>query len=95
MGALRKSYWTDCFIDSPRAQEAVKSWFGRLAEGLTITKAEILADVETDAEKKLRIFGVNAEGKQFRLIRVRTVRGFSLAIKALPERAAPVAGESV
>jgi hypothetical protein len=81
---MSKSYWQDCFIHSPGAQSAVKSWFSPLLDDMTITKAELLCDIETDAEKKMRVFANTPEGRKYRLIRARTVRGFTIAMKALP-----------
>jgi hypothetical protein len=49
-----KSYWQECSIHD---QKTIKSWFGGLADDINITKAEILCDVDTDREKKLRVFG--------------------------------------
>jgi len=54
-----KSYWQECRVDGN--QEAIKSWFVGMAEDMHVTKAEILCDVETDMERKIRIFARKGE----------------------------------
>lgn len=78
----RKSYWQAVYIGSPNAKKAVMSWFRELAEGLTVYKAEILCDIETDREKKIRAFATDATGAHFRLERTRGLR-FSISRKRI------------
>jgi hypothetical protein len=54
-----KSYWQQCRVDEN--QDAIKSWFAGMADDMHITKAEILCDVKTDREKKIRIFARKGE----------------------------------
>ena len=66
---MAKSYWQKmaCSTDYDRA--ALKSWFDPWAEDLTPESAEILCDIETDREKKLRVIMVDKTGAKFRLTR--------------------------
>lgn len=80
-----KSYWQEAYIGSDRAKEDVKSWFAPMCEGLTPYKAEILCDIETDREKKIRAFMTDADGKRYQLERTRGGRDFSITRKCLPD----------
>ena len=79
-----KSYWQEAYIGSDRAKDDVKSWFGTMAEGMTPYKAEILCDIKTDREKKIRAFMTDADGKRYQLERTRGGRVFSVSRKCLP-----------
>jgi uncharacterized protein (DUF2344 family) len=50
-----KSYWLECHV-SAENQATIQSWFGGMADGMKITKAEILCAFENDREKKIRVF---------------------------------------
>lgn len=82
-----KSYWQEAYIDSDRAKEDVKSWFAPMCEGMTPYKAEILCDIETDREKKIRAFMTDAEGKHYQFERTRGGRAFSISMKHLTDSA--------
>lgn len=77
-----KSYWQSVAVESARSREAVKSWFMPLCEGMTPYKAEILCDIETDREKKIRAFMTDAEGAKFVFQRTKG-RKFSLSRKLI------------
>jgi hypothetical protein len=79
----KKSYWQSAYIGNERSQEAIRSWFSPMADGLTANKAEILCDIETDREKKLRAFMTNAEGQHFQLERTLGGRTFSISKKRI------------
>lgn len=80
----RKSYWQSMISDSDRAKDAIKSWFSPLADDMTPYKAEVLCDIETDAERKLRMFATDKNGHAYVLVRTKTVKGFNLSMKRLP-----------
>lgn len=61
----RRSYWQSCVSDTERAREAIRSWFAPMSDGMTPYKSEILCDLETDAEKKLRAFMTDEQGQHF------------------------------
>lgn len=67
----RKTYWQNVSLHTDRDKEVCKSWFSPLCEGMTPNKVEVLCDIETDREKKLRAFMTDAEGKQYQLERTR------------------------
>ena len=75
-----KSYWQTMSLHSDGAKEACKSWFGPLSEGMTPYKCEVLCDIETDAEKKIRAFMTDTAGARFKLERTRG-RNYSVSIK--------------
>jgi hypothetical protein len=51
---------------------------------MTPYKSEILCDVETDAEKKLRAFMVDESGRHFEFTRTRGARStFSISMKRI------------
>ena len=88
----RRSYWQSCVSDTQRAKEAIASWFTPMSDGMTPYKAEVLCDVETDTEKKLRAFMTDAEGQHFVLTRTRRKRDTVIAMKRI-EPAYERAGE--
>ena len=83
MTKVRKSQWHPVYIGSEAAQAAVKSWFETAADDLNVTKAEILENLETGTVRKFRLFGTDADGVPFRLVRARTSEGYSLTIEAM------------
>jgi hypothetical protein len=76
-----KSYWGSVYVGDARSQEAVKSWFGAMVAGMTVSKAEILCNIETDREKKIRIFATDADNKNYQLVRTLGGRTFSISRK--------------
>jgi hypothetical protein len=83
-----KSYWQRCVSDTPGAQDAIRSWFSPLSEGMTPYQADILCDIETDAEKKFRAFMTDARGKKFEFTRSRHGRDVAISMKPIAERGA-------
>lgn len=81
---MTKSYWQEAYIGSDNAKESVKSWFGSMCEGLTPYKAEILCDVDTDREKKIRALMTDADNKHYQLERTLGRRTFSVSRKVIP-----------
>lgn len=84
----RKTYWQSCVSDNDAAKDAIKSWFSPLSEDMTPYQADILCDIETDVEKKLRAFMTNASGKKFEFTRARHGRDVTISMKPLAERSA-------
>lgn len=78
---MRKSTWMGVSVEGERSQRAVLSWFAPLCEGMTVEKAEILCDNETDQEKKIRAFVVDKNGKRHVAIRTKGHR-YSISLKA-------------
>lgn len=78
-----KSYWQEAYLGNASSKAAVKSWFGELCEGMIPYKAEILCDVETDREKKIRAFMTDADGKNYQFERTLGRRTFSVSRKCL------------
>lgn len=83
MRQRRRTYWQQCVSDTDRAKDAIKSWFSPMCEGMTPYKAEILCDVETDAEKRLRAFMVDEQGQHFAFTRSRSGRDIVVSMKRL------------
>lgn len=79
-----KSYWQEAYVGSDRAKDDVKSWFMPMADGMTPYKAEILCDIETDREKKIRAFMTDADGKRYQFERTRGGKTFSISRRCLP-----------
>lgn len=77
------SYWQEAYIGSDSAKKAVLSWFGPMSEGLTPYKAEILCDVKTDREKKIRAFMTGADNKKYQLERTLGGKTFTVSRKCL------------
>lgn len=71
--------------DGPRSHEAIKSWLSSMCEGMTPLKAEVLCDIATDKEKKLRVLMQDKNGKKLWAIRT-FGRKFSITLK--PAKAA-------
>lgn len=81
-----KSYWQSVYLGNDGSKEACKSWFMPLCEGMTPYKAEILCDIATDREKKIRAFMTDAAGERFVFERTRG-RNFSISMKPCAESA--------
>lgn len=76
--SARKSYWQKMGCRTERDKIAIKSWFDPFADDLTPESADILCDIETDREKKLRVVMVDADGAKFRLTRTIGKRGTTI-----------------
>lgn len=76
-----RSYWQGVSLYSDASKAALRSWFAPLADDMTPYKGEILCDVETDAEKKLRAFMTDSEGKRWQFTRMRNRGGYVIARK--------------
>jgi hypothetical protein len=75
----KKSYWQAMGLSTLSDKQAAKSWFEPLCDDDMIPyKAEILLDVETDREKKLRVFMTDAAGRNYRFERTRGQKNFSI-----------------
>ena len=78
-----KSYWQEAYLGSDDAKENVKSWFGGMCKGMTPYKAEILCDIETDREKKIRALMTDENGENFQFERTLGRTTFSVSRKRL------------
>jgi hypothetical protein len=67
----RKTYWQSCVADNDRSKDAIKTWFAPLADEMTPYQADILCDVDTDRELKLRAYMTNPEGRKYAFTRTR------------------------
>jgi site-specific DNA-cytosine methylase len=76
---MSKSTWMGVGVDGERSQSAIRSWFSPLCDEMTIVKAEVLCDNETDREKKIRAFAVDKDGKKFVAVRTRGELAFITA----------------
>ncbi|BEV44376.1 hypothetical protein [Afipia carboxidovorans] len=82
---MAESYWQEVYIGSPGAQENVKSWFAPMCDGMTLYKAELLCDIETDREKKIRAFMTDPDGRNYQFERTRGGKKFSITRKLIAE----------
>lgn len=80
---MKKSEWSSVAIDGPRSQATIKSWFASMADDMAVTKAEILCDIATNREKKIKILATNVEGKCFQLVRTLDGKTFSISRKVV------------
>ncbi len=78
-----KSYWCGVSVHTDRDKAAVRSWFSPLCDEMRVESAEILCDIETDREKKIRAVVVDGNGKRHVATRTK-VRKFSISLKATP-----------
>ena len=79
---MAKSYWQSVTCDGPRSQEAIKSWFFPMCDNMTAVKAEVLCDIATNKEKKLRALMQDSDGKQRWAIRT-FGKKYSMTLKAV------------
>jgi hypothetical protein len=79
---MKKSYWQSVSIHDDRSKEALHSWFRGMSEGMTPCKAEVLCDIETDREKKLRAIMTNSDGERYEFTRTVGAR-FTVSSKKL------------
>ena len=78
----RKSYWLSIATDTDAARIAVKSWFAPLADDMTPYEADMLCDIVTDREKKLRAFMTAPDGGKHQF--ERTIRrNFSISVRRI------------
>ncbi len=81
----KKSYWQTVSLDSERSRAATLSWFKPLSDGMTPYKAEILCDIETDDEKKIRAFvRRDDDGRHFKLERTLGGKRYSMTRSPIP-----------
>ena len=73
-----KSYWQSVSLEGERSQDAIRSWFAPLADGMVCDKAELLCDIETDREKKIRAFMTDPQGVKYKFVRTKG-RNFSIS----------------
>lgn len=78
-----KSYWQSMSLRFDESKDACRAWFAPLADDLTPYKAEVLCDVETDREKKLRAFMTNERGEHYMLTRSRGTRNTVITMKRI------------
>lgn len=81
MRIVGKSYWMGVSTDGEKSKAAVRSWFSPLCDKMTVESAEILCDVETDREKKIRAVMVDENGKRHIATRTKG-RTYSISLKA-------------
>lgn len=81
MRIVGKSYWMGVSTDNDRDKANVKSWFSPLCDKMTVESAEIMCDVATDREKKIRAVMVDENGKRRIAIRSKTKGGWSVTLK--------------
>jgi len=86
---MAKSYWQEVYVDGHNAKEAVKSWFAPMCEGMTPYKAELLCDIDTDREKKIRAFMTDTDGKHYQFERTRGGKTFSISRKLMATESRP------
>ncbi len=82
---MAKSYWQSMVCDGPRSHAAIKSWLAPMCDAMTPLKAEVLCDIATDKEKKMRVLMQDENGKKLWVIRT-FGRKFSITLK--PAKAA-------
>lgn len=89
---MKKSYWMGVTTHTENQRRAVLSWFGAVCHGMTVEKAEILCDIETDREKKIKAVVRNDDGKRY--LATRTVGGktYTVTLAPIREKVAAVAG---
>lgn len=80
-----KSYWTGVSLHSEASKDVLRSWFAPMADDMTPYKGEILCDVDTDREKKLRAFMIDKGGKHYQFTRTRGGSQYSIAMKRIME----------
>lgn len=78
---MAKSYWQSMVCDGPRSHEAIKSWLSPMCDDMTPLKAEVLCDIATDKEKKLRVTLQDKSGKKLLAIRTFGKRSSSITLK--------------
>ncbi len=83
MSKSSKSYWQKMSVNNERDRGIVKSWFAPMCDDLTAESAEILCDMDTDREKKLRAVMVDSEGKKHVATRTLGGKTFVVTISAM------------
>lgn len=83
----RKTYWQSCVVRDDASKAAIKTWFAPLADKMIPYQADILCDVETDRELKLRAYMADERGQKYAFTRTRGGRTFTMTMQ-------PLAGEA-
>ncbi len=78
-----KSQWTEVWCDSPASKAAALSWFRPVCDGMTPEKVEILCDIETDREKKIRAVMIDKDGTRRVAYRTLGTRNYTISLKPL------------
>ena len=81
MRANAKSEWTPMCCETERDRDALKSWFSPLCDDMTPLKADILCDIATDREKKLRATMRDKDGRERIAVRTKTARGWTISLR--------------
>lgn len=80
----KKSYWQSVVCQTASDHDAIRKWFPFLCEDMTPYQCDVLCDVETDREKKLRAYMTDKSGKRWYLSRTTTRKGdFTITQKPL------------
>lgn len=81
MRTVGKSYWMGVACSSDQQKAAVRSWFAPLCDDMIPESAEILFDIETDREKRMKAVMVDKDGRRRVAIRTKG-RNYSITLKA-------------
>lgn len=79
----RKSYWQPVRVLGSDDHDTLRAWFAPLADDMTPYQADILCDVETDREKKLRAFMVDKDGHHYQFTRTCGYRRYTSTMKRI------------
>lgn len=88
-----KTYWQSVSVDTEHSRDAVKSWFSPVCDGMRPEKCEVLCDVTTDREKKIRAVMVDKDGSRHQAVRTRG-KTYSISIKPLASDIPPTEAEA-
>jgi hypothetical protein len=86
MKRVKMTEWVGVSLETDRDKAAVKGWFAPFCDEMTPVSAQILVEIDTDREKKVRAEMRDDNGSTRQVIRARTKAGWTVTMK--PVRAA-------
>lgn len=79
----KKSYWQKMFVGTDAAKDACLSWFSPVCDGMTVESAEVLCDIETDREKKVKAIVRDQDGTRRLATRSLGGKNFTISLVAI------------
>jgi hypothetical protein len=83
---MAKSYWQSMCCTTPRDKEAIKSFFSPVCDDMEPESCDVLCDIETDREKKVRAIMIRQDGSKSLVTLTVGRKQCSIHVKPAPQR---------
>ena len=78
---MAKSEWNPVWLGDDKSKTAVLSWFRPFCDDMIPEKAELLVDIDTDREKKIRAVMIDKDGKRRIAMRTLGAKTYTISLK--------------